>query len=230
MNWRCGTSEMVDLVDFKQERLDDVVSDELEIRVTKVVHHVFFPSREEIIYNDHAVAPRDQTVHEVRPDEPRPTRDDYSKPLPFQPQGNLPARIHRPEPDARVVGSLVRLDGVIRQRIRDRYVAAGPTVRGGIRRRNDGKKQGGDSNADEDEHESLLAEHVANRLGHGEPWLDGFRGIRIRRQLTVVASVYELRPHPREFLITPHLAPMSRLADQREKKYKREGEFFTSYS
>ncbi len=60
---------MVDLVDLEQERLDDVVSNELEPRVTEMVHHVLFSSGEEVIDDDHAVATLDQTVDEVGPDE-----------------------------------------------------------------------------------------------------------------------------------------------------------------
>ncbi|KAL4368777.1 hypothetical protein GQ457_05G002100 [Hibiscus cannabinus] len=83
MNWRRGASEMVDLVDFQQQRLDDVVSDELEVRVPEMVHHVFFPSSEEIIDDDHTVSPCYQPVDEVRPDEPGSTRHHDSQTFPF---------------------------------------------------------------------------------------------------------------------------------------------------
>ena len=63
---------MVDLIDFEQERLDDVVSDELEPWVTEMVHHVLFPSGEEVIDHDHAIASLHQTVHQVGPNETGP--------------------------------------------------------------------------------------------------------------------------------------------------------------
>lgn len=56
-------SEMVDLVYFQEERLNDVVSDKFEIRIPKMVHHVFFPSCEEIVDHDHAVSSANQPIH-----------------------------------------------------------------------------------------------------------------------------------------------------------------------
>ncbi|RDX76085.1 hypothetical protein CR513_43964, partial [Mucuna pruriens] len=88
-------SEMVDLIDLEQERLDDVVSDELESRVPKMMHHVLLPSREEIVHHDHAVPSRNQPIHQVRPHEPRATRHHDPEPLPLNPQRHLPHRVHR---------------------------------------------------------------------------------------------------------------------------------------
>jgi len=56
-------SKMVDLVDFQEERLDDVVSEKFEIRIPKMVHHVFFPPCEEIVHHNHAVSPANQPIH-----------------------------------------------------------------------------------------------------------------------------------------------------------------------
>ncbi|KAL4376791.1 hypothetical protein GQ457_02G002570 [Hibiscus cannabinus] len=97
MNRRRGASEMVDLVNFQQQRLHDVVSDELEVRVSEMVHDVLFSAGEEVVDDDHAVSPRYQPVHQVRPDEPGSTRHDDSQTFPFQPQGNLARRVERPE-------------------------------------------------------------------------------------------------------------------------------------
>lgn len=83
MNWRSGASEMVDLVNFQEQRFHDVVSDKLEVWVSEVVHDVLFPSREEVIDDDYAVSSSYQTVHEVGPDEPGSTRYYDSQTLPF---------------------------------------------------------------------------------------------------------------------------------------------------
>lgn len=95
--------EMVDLVDLEEERLYDVVADELEPGVPKMVHHVFFPPREEVIHNDHTVPSLDQTVHKVRADEPGTASHHDPEPLPFQSKRNLPTRIPSLEPDPLLV-------------------------------------------------------------------------------------------------------------------------------
>lgn len=46
---------MIDLVDFEQEGLDDVMPDELEARVAEVVRDVLAPAREEVVDHDHRV-------------------------------------------------------------------------------------------------------------------------------------------------------------------------------
>ncbi|KAK3017638.1 hypothetical protein RJ639_003230 [Escallonia herrerae] len=63
-------SEMVDLINLQQQRLDDVVSDELKPRVPKMVHHIFLLADEEVVDNDHVLTPFDQMVHQVALDEP----------------------------------------------------------------------------------------------------------------------------------------------------------------
>ena len=83
MNWRSGASEMVDLVNFQEQRFDHVMADKLEVGVPEMVHDVLFPSGEEVIYDDHAVSSRNQTVHEVGPYEPGSTCYDDSQTLPL---------------------------------------------------------------------------------------------------------------------------------------------------
>lgn len=73
MHRRGGAGEVVDLVNFQENRLDDVVPDELEPGVAEVVHQVVLPPREEVIHHDHAVPSLHQTVHEVAPHEAGPT-------------------------------------------------------------------------------------------------------------------------------------------------------------
>ena len=67
------TSQVVDLINLQKYRFDDVVSNELEPGVPKMVDQVIFPTSEEIINDDHAVTPSNQTVNEVATNEPGPT-------------------------------------------------------------------------------------------------------------------------------------------------------------
>jgi len=78
-------SEMVDLVHFQEERLNDVMSDEFEIGIPEMVHHVFFPSCEEIVNHNHGVSPANQPIHQVGPDETGPAGHHHAEPLPFNP-------------------------------------------------------------------------------------------------------------------------------------------------
>ncbi len=61
--------------------------------------------------------------------------------------------------------------------------------------RYEGEYDGGYGNADEDEDEALLSEHVANRLGHREPWFYLLRRVRVRHRLALVSSENQLRSH-----------------------------------
>lgn len=83
-------SQMVDLVNLQEDGLNDVVPNELEIGVSEMVKQVLFPSREEIINDDNAIASLDQTVHQVAPDEPGPTGHQNPLPLTSQTQRHLP--------------------------------------------------------------------------------------------------------------------------------------------
>lgn len=93
MNGRGGAGEMVDLVNFQEERLDDVVSNELEPRISEMVSDVLLSAGEEIIHYNHAVAPRDQTIHEVAAHEAGAAGDDYAEALALQPQRDFAHRV-----------------------------------------------------------------------------------------------------------------------------------------
>lgn len=57
--------KVVDLVDFQEKWLNDVVSDEFEPGVSEMVHNVFLPAGEEVVDDDYTVASRDQTVNQM---------------------------------------------------------------------------------------------------------------------------------------------------------------------
>lgn len=192
-----GTGQVVDLINLQEEWLNDVMSDELEPRVSKMVHHVLFPPCEKIIHHNHAVSSPNQPVHQVAPHETSSPGNHYPQPLPLQPQRHLPPRIHKPKPSAAVPGvrhPVSQLGRRLRGEVgvRDRVEPVGVRSR---RRWEEEEHHGGDSNADEREKKALLAKHVANWTNHGKPRLGGFRRVPISHGLRFVASEYQLRPH-----------------------------------
>lgn len=82
---------MVDLVNFQEDGLDDVVSNELEVGVSKVVKQILFPAGKEIINDDDAIASLNQTIHQVASDEASPTGHQNPLPLSSQTHRDLPA-------------------------------------------------------------------------------------------------------------------------------------------
>ena len=73
---RSGTRQVVDLFGIAKQRLDDVVTDQLEPRVVDEPGNVLLTTTEEIVDADHVVAPLDQPVTEVTAEEPSPTGDE----------------------------------------------------------------------------------------------------------------------------------------------------------
>lgn len=68
--------QVVDLVDLEQDLLDDVVADQLEVRLVHQVRDVLLRAREEVVEADNVVAALDEERAEVRADEARAARDD----------------------------------------------------------------------------------------------------------------------------------------------------------
>lgn len=186
---------MIDLIDFKQKRLNDVVSNQFKPGVPKMVHHVLLPPREEVVHNDHAIASANQTIHQMTANESGAAGDDDPEALPLQSEGDFAHRVD-PEPGGQVAvlvhGSVSRLEATQLGwdvRIGDRRVGTG----GGWRE--DGEEERGDGNADEDEDEALLAEEVIDRASHAEPRLRPLRRVRVAHWLRLVASEYQLGSH-----------------------------------
>lgn len=151
MDRRGRASEVVDLVNLEQNRLNDVVSDELKPRISEVVDQVVLPSREEIINDDHAVPSRDQTVHKVAPHEPGPTGHHYPQPLVLHPQRHSPLNlmmifmglVQGPPPPHVGLRLLVLVVGL-------KLGLVGPE-----RTTVDGEGDGGDGHANEDEEQTV---------------------------------------------------------------------------
>lgn len=188
---------MVDLVNLEQDRLDDVVSDELEIRVVEMVHHVLLPSGEEIVDNDDAVPPRDEAVHEVAPHEPRPACDHNAEPLRLEPKRNLPPDVEPPRGslDRGAVGMVAAVEV---SRLRGYpYVAIGVERGGGEARGEKEKKGGGEGHTEEEEKGALLAEEVTEGAGETVEGLHRLCGVLscYGRRGGVVAAADELGGH-----------------------------------
>jgi len=71
-----GASQVVDLVDFEQDLLDDIVPDELKVGLADQVGDVFFGAREKVVEADDVVASLDEVGAQMRADEARASRDD----------------------------------------------------------------------------------------------------------------------------------------------------------
>lgn len=69
MHGRGGAGEVVDLVDFDEDGIDDVVAYELEVGVADPVREVGFGAGEEVVERDHVVAHEHEAVDEVGADE-----------------------------------------------------------------------------------------------------------------------------------------------------------------
>ncbi|KAL0457926.1 UNVERIFIED_CONTAM: hypothetical protein Slati_0419800 [Sesamum latifolium] len=93
MNRRGRASQMIDLIDFQQEWLNDVVPNQLKPGVPEMVHDVLLSPREEIINYDHAIASFDKPVNQMTPHKPCPTRYHNPETLPFQSKRNFPNRV-----------------------------------------------------------------------------------------------------------------------------------------
>lgn len=147
MHGRGRAREMVDLIDFQQDWLHHVMPDQLELRVSEMVHEVVLLPGEEIVEDDDAVPALQQSVNEVGPHEPRPAGDNDA-------EGRLP------DPDGEVEG---RLPG-------GESEGGGGGGGGGVGEAGEGdgegaggvkgaedEEGGGDEGADEEEEEALGA-------------------------------------------------------------------------
>ena len=85
MHRRCRARQMVDLIHLQQNRLDNVMPNELKPRIPKQMNHILLPARKEIINDDHIITSGDKLIHQMTPDETGATGDDNPLPLPPNP-------------------------------------------------------------------------------------------------------------------------------------------------
>ncbi|RUS33145.1 hypothetical protein BC938DRAFT_472897 [Jimgerdemannia flammicorona] len=67
---------MINLIDFDHERIDDVVPNELEVRVSKPVLYVSLISREEVVEDNDVMSHEHETVDEMGPHKSRAAGDE----------------------------------------------------------------------------------------------------------------------------------------------------------
>ena len=74
---RCRRAgEVVDLVDLQPQRLDDVVAEELEVRLREEVGDVRLLAREEVVDADHVVTCIDEPLAQMAAEEAGATGDE----------------------------------------------------------------------------------------------------------------------------------------------------------
>lgn len=183
---------MVDLIDLQQNRLHDIVPNELKPRVREMVDDVLLSPREEVIDHDHIIAPGDELIHEVAPHESRPARHDDPQPPPRDRGGDAAVPVHElgDGGGGRDLISLRQARGDPEQ-AGDRGAGL-PGAEAGERGLDD-EEGGADEDADEDEEEALLPEEVVDGSREGAGVLQGLGGVRGRLgggDLLVAADVH----------------------------------------
>ena len=78
MNGRGRTGQIVNGIDLHEKRKADIVTHELETRMVVQMGNIGFGTGEQIVHAQHFVARFDQPVDQMRSDEARTARDQYS--------------------------------------------------------------------------------------------------------------------------------------------------------
>ena len=68
MRWAGRTSQVIDLVDFKEQRVDDVVVEQFKVLMVDPVFYVSLSSREEVVRHNDLVTVEHQLVDQMRTD------------------------------------------------------------------------------------------------------------------------------------------------------------------
>ncbi|KAK6937373.1 hypothetical protein RJ641_030881 [Dillenia turbinata] len=84
MNRRGRASEMVDLIDFQQKGLNNIMPNQFKPRIPKMMHNIFLPSREKIVNNNHTVSSCNQSIHQMTPHESSAASHHNPQPLALQ--------------------------------------------------------------------------------------------------------------------------------------------------
>ncbi|VFQ85853.1 unnamed protein product [Cuscuta campestris] len=176
MNGGSRASQVVDLIDLEQNGFDNIMANELESGIPKMVHHVLLPPREEIVNDDDIIASLHQLIDQMAPDEPCPSGDHNAHPPPPNP--------HRHPPDPGAVpatpGMGVRRNGFLvgdTKRPRSRDLRIGAEMRkAGL----DDEESGANKNAHKDEQEPLFSEEIVDGSGQRSRVFQGFGGVRRR--------------------------------------------------
>ena len=79
MNRRSRTREVIDLIDFKENWLDHIVTRQLKPMIVEQVRNVLPPSRKEIVETEHILSIRQQAFAQMRTNESGAASDKYSQ-------------------------------------------------------------------------------------------------------------------------------------------------------
>ncbi|KAL0426358.1 UNVERIFIED_CONTAM: hypothetical protein Slati_2810600 [Sesamum latifolium] len=175
---------MVDLIHLQQNRLDNIMSNQLEPRIPKQMHHILLPPGEKVINDNDIIPSGNQLIDQMTTDEASTTGN--NDPLPFTPNTDgdsphptsIPIIIINTKMIVKIVGER---GGIIGKNIQGLVVVGSGNV--GIGGREDGEgrlddeESGADQNADEDEEKALLLEDVIEGSGEGSRWFKGFGGV-----------------------------------------------------
>lgn len=169
---------MIDLIHLQENRLHNIVTNELEMGVPKMMDHIVFPASEEIVNHNHIVPSGDELVDEVTPHEASPAgHHDPQPPVP-EPHRD-PPNLAGPE--------------IVPGMRRDPVAHGGRTRRegsgyGGVglgrayagEGRLEDEECGANQDTHEDEQQPLLPEEVVDGSGEGSGVLEGFGRVRGR--------------------------------------------------
>ena len=75
MGRRCWTRQIVDLINFHFEGIDDIVSDELELRILEEVGNILSSPGKEIVETQDLVAFVNKTITQMRAEKARAASD-----------------------------------------------------------------------------------------------------------------------------------------------------------
>jgi hypothetical protein len=70
MNWRGGTGQVIDLIDFQKDWLGHIMSHQFKARVVEQVHDVLAPAGKKVVETKNLVAFLNQTIAKMRTEKP----------------------------------------------------------------------------------------------------------------------------------------------------------------
>ncbi|KAM0953272.1 hypothetical protein DsansV1_C02g0022301 [Dioscorea sansibarensis] len=144
---RSGASEMIDLIHFQQDRLHNIMPDELKLWITEMVDQILLPPSKKVIDHDDAVTAGKELVDEVTPNEPSSAGDD-----------DTAAALLESGRDT--AGGGEGGGGESGGGLGEDEVGGGRVGDGDGEGRAEEEEGGGEESADEDEEKALLAEEV----------------------------------------------------------------------
>lgn len=168
MNRRRRTGQMIDLIDFKQNRFNNIMSNELKPRIAKTVNKVFFPPGKEIINNNNLITPLKKLIHQMTADKSSSTSNNNPLPTTSDSNRNSPGLSTESSGETMSVRSSQNSGGEATSVMR---CDAGES-------RLQYEESGADQDTDENEEKTLLSEDVVDGSGERSGVLECFGMVR----------------------------------------------------